>query len=59
MTRDRPYSVAITPEQALSELRAAAGTQFDPRVVAAFCDLAAAEPKQLKLTTSSRITRAA
>jgi diguanylate cyclase (GGDEF)-like protein len=59
MTRDRPYSMAVTPDQALSELRAAAGTQFDPRVVAAFCDLAAAEPKQLTLTTSSRIPRAA
>jgi diguanylate cyclase (GGDEF)-like protein len=59
MTRDRPYSMAVTPAQALSELRGAAGTQFDPRVVAAFCDLAAAKPTQLTLTTSSLIPRAA
>jgi diguanylate cyclase (GGDEF)-like protein len=59
MTRDRPYSIAVTPDEALSELRAASGTQFDPRVVAAFCDLAAAEPNQLAHTTSSLISRAA
>jgi diguanylate cyclase (GGDEF)-like protein len=59
MTRDRPYSAAVTHDQALSELRAGAGTQFDPRVVTALCDLAAADPKQLTLPASSQISHAA
>ncbi len=33
MTTDRAYRRAMSPQQALSELRAAAGTQFDPAVV--------------------------
>jgi HD-GYP domain-containing protein (c-di-GMP phosphodiesterase class II) len=36
MTSSRPYRQQIGEEEALSELRHAAGTQFDPRVVAAF-----------------------
>jgi diguanylate cyclase (GGDEF)-like protein len=36
MTSDRPYRVAMTPEDALAELRRCAGSQFDPAVVAAF-----------------------
>jgi len=36
MTSSRPYREQLPEEQALSELRKAAGTQFDPRVVAAF-----------------------
>jgi len=36
MTSSRPYREPLPEEQALSELRRAAGTQFDPRVVAAF-----------------------
>jgi putative nucleotidyltransferase with HDIG domain len=35
MTSDRPYRRALSLEQALAELRAGAGTQFDPRVVEA------------------------
>jgi putative nucleotidyltransferase with HDIG domain len=35
MTTDRPYRAAMTREQALKELAAGAGTQFDPRVAAA------------------------
>jgi len=37
MITERPYSPAKTPEQAEHELRACAGTQFDPVVVEAFC----------------------
>ncbi len=37
MMRHRPYSDAITVEEALAELRRCAGTQFHPGVVAAFC----------------------
>jgi HD-GYP domain-containing protein (c-di-GMP phosphodiesterase class II) len=35
MTTDRPYRRALTKETALEELRGNAGTQFEPRVVAA------------------------
>jgi two-component system cell cycle response regulator len=36
MTSERSYSPAVSVAEALAELRACAGTQFDPRVVAAF-----------------------
>ncbi len=36
MTSDRPYRRSRGPEDALLELQACAGTQFDPQVVAAF-----------------------
>jgi HD-GYP domain-containing protein (c-di-GMP phosphodiesterase class II) len=37
MTSNRPYRKAMTPQEALGELQEKAGTQFDPRVVQAFC----------------------
>jgi len=36
MTSDRPYRLAIAKQSARAELLRCAGTQFDPRVVAAF-----------------------
>ena len=36
MTSDRAYRSALSPEAAAQELRASAGTQFDPEVVEAF-----------------------
>jgi HD-GYP domain-containing protein (c-di-GMP phosphodiesterase class II) len=36
MTSDRPYRSARQVEEALTELRACSGSQFDPKVVAAF-----------------------
>lgn len=42
MTADRPYRAALTPAQALTELLACAGTQFDPRVVEAIVAVTAA-----------------
>jgi diguanylate cyclase (GGDEF)-like protein len=38
MTSPRPYRPALAVADALAELQACAGTQFDPRVVAAFCE---------------------
>ena len=37
MRQARPYGVVMSDAQALAELRRCAGTQFDPRVVEAFC----------------------
>lgn len=37
MTSNRPYRKAMTPQAALGELQEKAGTQFDPRIVQAFC----------------------
>jgi PAS domain S-box-containing protein len=39
MTTDRPYRNALAQEAALAELRANAGTQFDPNVVDALLDV--------------------
>jgi GAF domain-containing protein len=43
MTCDRPYRKAMPAEKAVGELRASAGTQFDPAVVDAFCETLAAQ----------------
>jgi diguanylate cyclase (GGDEF)-like protein len=39
MTSDRPYRKALTPRAAVAEILRHAGSQFDPRVAAAFVDL--------------------
>lgn len=36
MVSDRPYRHSLSFEDAIAELKAEAGTQFDPRVVEAF-----------------------
>lgn len=41
MTSDRPYRSALSTEEAVAEIRATSGTQFDPRCVEAFESLAA------------------
>jgi len=45
MTSDRPYSDPLPPEAAVAELRACSGSQFDPQVVTAFCEVAG-EPRE-------------
>jgi len=47
MTTDRPYRRAVAADEALVKLRAGMGTQFDSRVVEAFCELMAETPVQL------------
>jgi two-component system, cell cycle response regulator len=48
MVTDRPYRRGTDSESALAELRRCAGSQFDPRVVDAFCAVMArvAAPRQ-------------
>jgi diguanylate cyclase (GGDEF)-like protein len=51
MTSQRPYSDALTSPDATTELRRCAGTQFDPKVIEAFCHVAGgAEPRLIDLT---------
>ncbi|MGC7880231.1 HD-GYP domain-containing protein, partial [Desulforudis sp. 1190] len=47
MTSARPYRQALTPQQALEELRRWAGRQFDPRVVEAFLRVPAEEMEEI------------
>ncbi len=46
MTSDRPYRGAIGIERALEEIRAGAGTQFDPEIVRVFVDMVEQDPPQ-------------
>jgi diguanylate cyclase (GGDEF)-like protein len=39
MTHDRPYSKAISQEEALAEIKCCAGEQFDPELVEAFIEM--------------------
>jgi HD-GYP domain-containing protein (c-di-GMP phosphodiesterase class II) len=59
MTTDRSYRAAMSEAEALAELRRCAGTQFDPRVVAAIDRLvsvrAAAAPAATKRRWSEKI----
>lgn len=46
MTADRPYRKGRTPEQAFAELRAGAGSQFDPHLVEPFIQAIEGAPSQ-------------
>lgn len=48
MTSSRPYREQLPEEEALTELRQAAGIQFDPRVVAAFEEIYPAVKRTLE-----------
>jgi HD-GYP domain-containing protein (c-di-GMP phosphodiesterase class II) len=43
MTSDRPYRSALSMDEAVAEIRAGSGTQFDPMCVEAFEGLTAAD----------------
>jgi HD-GYP domain-containing protein (c-di-GMP phosphodiesterase class II) len=45
MTSERPYRAAMTHEEAMTEILANSGTQFDPGVVFAFDDLMTSRPE--------------
>jgi two-component system, cell cycle response regulator len=47
MTSDRPYRGALAHWEAMQELRKCADRQFDPVVVAAFCELMESPPAEL------------
>jgi hypothetical protein len=47
MTSERPYRLALRPKQALRELRANAGTQFNPVVVEAFIQVVIEERRRV------------
>ncbi len=39
MTHDRPYSKAVSPQEALEEIARCSGTQFDPKLTKLFLKL--------------------
>jgi HD-GYP domain-containing protein (c-di-GMP phosphodiesterase class II) len=51
MTTDRPYRAALAPDEAMDELERCAGSQFDPRIVAAFAGVLAARTNALTSRT--------
>lgn len=61
MTSMRPYRGAMTATEAIGELRTAAGTQFDPKIVERFVDVierkdkerAAARPEGVAATAAT------
>jgi len=54
MTSDRPYRQALTAAEALDELRAQAGRQFDPRIVEAFARILPTLAGQLEPASALR-----
>lgn len=57
ITLDRPYKKGLTVKQALREIRKGARTQFDPSVVAAFCEAMAGNADKPAEEVASRASR--
>jgi HD-GYP domain-containing protein (c-di-GMP phosphodiesterase class II) len=51
MTSDRPYRSSMTPAAAMAELRAHAGTQFDPSVVDALVEVLGVAPAEASVVS--------
>jgi putative nucleotidyltransferase with HDIG domain len=58
MTTDRPYHRALTPDEALAEIRGGRGTQFSPVVVDAFLSAAMSRPAEFGLGPTELALRA-
>jgi two-component system cell cycle response regulator len=54
MITDRPYRPGMSNEDALAEIRACSGTQFDPVVVDAFMDLFGADSGRARFKPAAR-----
>jgi putative nucleotidyltransferase with HDIG domain len=58
MTTDRPYHRALSPDEALAEIRGGRGTQFTPAVVDAFLAAATLRPVEFGLGPTELALRA-
>jgi HD-GYP domain-containing protein (c-di-GMP phosphodiesterase class II) len=55
LVSSRPYKVAWAIEDALDEIRALSGSQFDPRLVELFLELVARQPSQPELVHQANL----
>ena len=55
MASDRPYRRGMTASEILDELSKYAGTQFDPRVVKAFVQIAHSEQEPLIINSARKV----
>ncbi len=56
MTSDRPFDSSKSFETMQDEIRSAAGTQFDPRIVKAFLEISVEEWKGIRQAVAERVT---
>ena len=55
MVTNRSYRSAVTPDEALEELRRCAGTQFDPSIVSAFIQMLQENPELVHSTLAKAV----
>ncbi|MGH2331166.1 HD-GYP domain-containing protein [Thermoanaerobacter mathranii] len=55
MTNDRPYRKAMSPAEALEEIKRNSGTQFDPEIVDVFIGLLGKEVQELTSLSTEKI----